>query len=292
MKAAPFEYFRATSVAEVCTCLGEKNFEDCKIIAGGQTLVPLMAMRLARPTHVIDINRVDTLDGIRDHGDNIEIGAVTRQCAAEKSEIIRQKIPLLAKALPNVGHLQTRNRGTVGGSIAHGDPSAEIPLVALTLGATLTLQSQTGTRQVEANEFFISPMSTALAEDELLTNVRIPVWTEDAKLGCAFHEVAPRKGDYALVSAAIQLALDDDGTCVRAAVGVGGCGPTPLRLFDVEATLVGQPLDTKRFDAACAIVEDTLDPESTPQASANYRRRVAPELVRQALTDAMAEATQ
>ncbi|MEX2617543.1 MAG: xanthine dehydrogenase family protein subunit M [Alphaproteobacteria bacterium] len=289
MKPAAFDYFRPATLAEACALLaGAGDDADRRVLAGGQSLVPMMAMRLARPTHLVDISRIAELQGIRDRGDHVEIGAGTRQRAVEKDPVTARKLPLLAAALPHVGHHQTRNRGTIGGSIALGDASAEIPLVALVLNATFVIHGRNGRREAPAKGFFEGPMMTALAPDEILAAIRFPVWS--GVTGCGFHEIAPRRGDYALVSAAAQIALDADGICTRAAVGVGGCAPTPLRLPAVEDALVGKRLTDAPIAEAVASVPGLIDPESSTHASDAYRRRAAPHLVQRALRDALAAA--
>ncbi len=291
MKPAPFDYHRATSLVEACGLLAEGDDEaERKVIAGGQTLTPLMAMRLAQPALLIDINRLEDLAGINEADGTLTIGAMTRQRAAERSSLVGERLPLLAKALFHVGHVQTRNRGTVGGSIAHGDPSAEIPLVAVVAGARLRLAAAGGSREVAGEAFFQGPMTTAIKPDEILTAVDFPLPAAGDRLGAAFHEVALRHGDFALVSAAAQVALDSDGRCQEARVGVGGCAMTPLRLGDVEAVLQGTALETADISAAIETVADAIDPEDWPGASAEYRRRVAPELVRRAVVEAGREA--
>ena len=291
MKPVAFDYIRPSSLDDVCQYLAQRDAEaDVRLLAGGQTLVPLMAMRLARPTHLIDLNPLVELSGIREVDGAVEIGALTRQRSAEHDPVVAKRLPLLAKALPQVGHIQTRNRGTIGGSVATGDPSAEIPLVAAVLAARVRLQSLAGCREIDSAEFFEGPMMTGLRADECLSRIIFPVWPAEARLGCAFLEVAPRRGDYALVSAAVQIALDGDGTCTRAAVGVGACGPTPLRLTMLEEMLVGDHPDEALIARASRQVADLIDPDSSQQASADYRRRVAPEIVRRALSEAVAEA--
>ncbi len=291
MKPVAFDYISASSLDDVCQYLAEQDDEaDVRLLAGGQTLVPLMAMRLARPTQLIDLNPVAELSGIKEHDNEVEIGALTRQRAAERAPIVARRLPLLAKALPHVGHFQTRNRGTIGGSIATADASAEIPLVAVVLAARLVLESQAGRREIDSAEFFEGPMTTAIRADECLSRIRFPVWPEQKNLGSAFLEVAPRRGDYALVSAAVQIALDDAGTCKRAAIGVGACAPTPLRLTALEEMLVGSRPDEALIGRVSAEVAGRIDPDSNQQASAAYRRRVAPEIVRRALSEAVAEA--
>jgi len=285
MKPAPFEYHRASDLADALRLLDAGSDEvEHKVIAGGQTLVPLMAMRLTRPALLIDLNRVTELNGIGHEGDCLRIGAMTRQGHVEASDLVRENLPLMAKALAHVGHVQTRNRGTVGGSLVHGDASAEIPLVAVVLGARLNIAAHEVSRVIEAGDFYEGPMMTAIEEIEILTSVDFP--QVQGRIGTSFQEVAPRHGDFALVSAAVQVVLDDNGKCTTARIGVGGCGLTPLRLADSEAALVAG-----KIDAAVAAVDAAIDPEDTPQASAAYRRRIAPELVRRALEDAIAEAT-
>ena len=293
MKPAPFEYHRAHDLADALRLLDAGSDEvEHKVIAGGQTLVPLMAMRLTRPALLIDLNRVTELDGIEKTGDALRIGAMTRQRSVEASDLVQSDLPLMTKALAHVGHVQTRNRGTVGGSLVHGDASAEIPLVAVVLGARLNIVSHEGARVIEAGDFYEGPMMTAIAENEILTSVDFPLGA--GRVGTSFQEVAPRHGDFALVSAAVQVMLDDNGNCSAARIGVGGCGLTPLRLAASEAALVAGDVDDAiagNIDAAVAAVDAAIDPEDTPQASTAYRRRIAPELVRRALEEAIAEAT-
>ena len=277
MKAAAFEYIRAQSVEEACASLGD----DAMIIAGGQTLVPLMAMRLARPSLLVDINDIAALKGISAANGAIEIKACTRQSDALASDFIKSRVPLLAKALPFVGHGQTRNRGTVGGSIALGDPSAEIPLVAVALDAKISLRTVKGARVFDATRFFRSAMQTAREADECLESVNFPVW--EGRVGTGFQEVAERQGDFAVVSACAQVARDATGKVTRAAVAVGGANPTPVRLDGIEALLDGR----HEADIA-ALVDRAIDPSDDGHATAAYRRRVAPKLVARAIAEAMA----
>ena len=282
MKPAPFTYHSAVSLEEALQLLDPENGDtERKVIAGGQTLVPLMAMRLTRPSLLIDLNGLDELVGIDEGDSSIIIGAMTRQRDVERAAIVLKKIPLLAHALHYVGHIQTRNRGTIGGSLVHGDPSAEIPLVAVVLAARLHLASAKSRRIVDAEDFFEGPMTTSISDDEILTAIEFPLPPAGLCSGTSFQEIAPRHGDFALVSAGVQIALDDDGVCQVAHVGVGGCGMTPLRLHDCEAALMAGDLEH-----AIALVSQAIDPENTPQADAAYRRRVAPELVRRAVADA------
>jgi CO/xanthine dehydrogenase FAD-binding subunit len=224
MKAAPFEYARAQSLDHAVQMLAEHGDEG-KVIAGGQSLVPMLAMRLLAPAWLIDIHGLSELQNITVEADNLVIGAATRQCMAIKSDLLDPSVPLLRKALRWVGHTPTRNRGTIGGSLAHADPSAELTLVAAMLEAQMTLKSTLGTWQVGAGDFFTGPMMTCLEPDECLINVHFPIWRE-ANVGCAFEEIAARHGDFAIVSAAAQLSVDSDGVCTRAAMGIGGAVDT------------------------------------------------------------------
>jgi CO/xanthine dehydrogenase FAD-binding subunit len=281
MKPAPFEYVRPASLAEACEILA--GDDDARVIAGGQTLVPMLAMRLARPGRLIDIVRLPELAGIRRENGTIVVGATTRQATAERDPVIRASVPMLARVLPWVGHPPTRNRGTVGGSIANGDPSAEIPLVAVTLGAEIVLASRDRGTSMPAEEFFIGPMVTSIEQGQCVRAISFPVW-KHRRIGVGFFEVSSRRSDFAFVSAAAQIALDEEGRCLDIALGLGGVADRPMRL-DMSA-LVGTALnDASATDAivtACADIEAMSD----LHASAAYRRRVAGVLCLRALQQA------
>jgi len=289
MKAAPFDHIAATSAEHALQLLGEAG-DDGMVLAGGQTLVPMLAMRLARPSVLIDINGIADWAGIDVSGDAVRIKTATRQTAALKSDVIAENLPLLAKALPWVGHHQTRNRGTVGGSIAHGDPVAEIPLVAVALGAEIKLHSQTAARPVAADSFYQGPMMSDRNEDEILVEIDFPIWRDAGRTGAGFHEVAERHGDFAVVSAGAQVLLDDAGVCQKAAIAVGGVSGTPARLRDAEANLIGNVLSENLIDEALTGIGDHMDPADDLHGSADYRRRVARVLIGRALADAVADA--
>ena len=288
MKAAAFDYVRASSVDEICRLLADAGDQERKIIAGGQTLVPLMAMRMARPDMLIDINDVTDLTGIDDRGDHIAIGSGTRQRALERSDIISQRLPLLAKAVRNVGHQQTRNRGTIGGSIVHGDPSAELPLAALALEAKIVLRDLSGETEIPLDGFFEAAMVTNIEPQQLLTEISIPVWQNGAT-GTGFHETASRQGDFAIVAAAAQIEISETGIIARAAISAGGVAPSPVKLRAVEEALVGASADG--IAAALGYVDEAIDPDTDVHATADYRRRVVRELVSRAIGDAVAEAS-
>jgi CO/xanthine dehydrogenase FAD-binding subunit len=270
MKPAPFDYVRPETLTGACELLAADD--DARLIAGGQTLVPMLAMRLARPAKLIDILRLPELAGIREGKDAVVVGATTRQAQAEHDPVIRASVPLLARALPWVGHPPTRNRGTIGGSIANADPSAEIPLVAVTLGAEIMLATTVGPTSTPADDFFIGPMMTSIGRGECVTAIRFPVWSH-RRIGTGFFEISARRSDFAFVAAAAQVALDDEGNCAEIALGLGGVGDRPLRL-DVTSLIgtklnVGSAADV--VNAACA----GIDAMSDLHASAAYRRRVA-----------------
>ena len=286
MKPAPFDYVRPDSLSEACQLLA--GDEDARLIAGGQTLVPMLAMRLARPAKLIDILRLPELAGIRQEAGAVIVGATTRQAQAERDPVIKASVPLLARVLPWVGHPPTRNRGTVGGSIANADPSAEIPLAAVTLGADILLATTDGPTSMPADDFFIGPMLTTIGQGECVSAIRFPVWPYQ-RIGVGFFEISARRSDFAFVAAAAQVALDDEGRCLEVALGVGGVGDRPLRL-DVSS-LVGTELAAASVAAAVNAASGELDATSDLHASAAYRRRVASVLCIRALEQARVNAS-
>jgi CO/xanthine dehydrogenase FAD-binding subunit len=285
MKPAPFEYVRPGSLVEACELLA--GDEDARLIAGGQTLVPMLAMRLARPATLIDIMRLPELAGIREQDGAVVVGATTRQAQAERDAVIRASVPLLARALPWVGHPPTRNRGTIGGSIANADPSAEIPLVAVTLGAEIMLATTSGPTSMAADDFFIGPMLTTIGQGDCVRAVRFPVWPHK-RIGTGFFEISARRSDFAFVAAAAQVALDDDDRCLAVALGVGGVGDRPLRLE--VSSLIGTRLDPATVAEAVNAASVEMEAMSDLHASAAYRRRVAVVLGIRALEQARGHA--
>jgi CO/xanthine dehydrogenase FAD-binding subunit len=281
MKPAPFDYVRPDTLAEACALLA--GDEDARVIAGGQTLVPMLAMRLARPAKLIDILRLPELAGIREEAGAVVVGATTRQAHAERDPVIRASVPMLARVLPWVGHPPTRNRGTVGGSIANADPSAEIPLAAVTLGAEIMLATTDGPTSMPADDFFIGPMLTSIGQGECVSAIRFPVWPHQ-RIGVGFFEISARRSDFAFVAAAAQVALDDEGRCLDVALGVGGVGDRPLRLN--VSCLLGTKLDAASVSEAVNTASLDMDAMSDLHASAAYRRRVASVLCIRALEQA------
>ena len=287
MKPAPFEYHSASSVDEA-TALLSRLGDEAKIIAGGQSLIPLLAFRLARPAHLVDLNPIDELAKIETADGGLAIGAMVRQRAAERSSLVRERCPLLAAALPHIGHSAIRNRGTIGGSLAHADPAAELPAVALALDAKLIARGTRGERTFAASEFFVGLLTTALRPDECLVQIRIPAWPEGA--GCAFEEASRRHGDFAMVGAAAVIALDSAGNAVDSRIVLTGVGDTPVRAHEAEALLRGAPAGREAFETAAERAARDLDPPSELHASRAYRLHVARVLVRRALERATEQA--
>ena len=259
--------------------------DDARIIAGGQSLVPLMAMRLARPKRLIDIARIRELAFVRREHEGIAIGAATRQSVLERDPIIRAAVPLLAKVMPFIGHAAIRSRGTIGGSLANADPAAEMALVAVTLGATLVYRDGPASAEIAASDFFVGPMTTALPATACLTAVRFPVW-RDARIGVGFHEVSARRSDFALAAAAAQVALDENGICRRLALGVGAVTGRPLRLDAAGRALEGTRAEEAHAREVVRAALAEIEPLSDLHASAEYRRRAAAYLAVRAITDA------
>ena len=283
MKPAPFDYARPSDVNEACAMLAAGD--DARIIAGGQSLVPLMAMRLARPKRLIDIARIRELAFVRREHECVAIGAATRQSVLERDPIIRAAVPLLAKVMPFIGHAAIRSRGTIGGSLANADPAAEMALVAVTLGATLLYRDGTASAEMAASDFFVGPMTTALPATACLTAVRFPVW-RDARIGVGFHEVSARRSDFALAAAAAQVALDENGICRRLALGVGAVTGRPLRLDAAGRALEGTRAEEAHAREVVRAALAEIEPLSDLHASAEYRRRAAVYLAVRAITDA------
>ncbi len=285
MKPAKFEYFAPTSLAEALELLGEHG-DDAKVLAGGQSLMPMLNMRLAQPKVVIDINRVPGLDYISPTPeDGLAIGALTRQRTVEKSDVIRERIPVLAAAIPSIGHFQIRNRGTVGGSISHADPAAELPAICLALGGELVLSSASDQRVLKAEDFFLAPLTTAIRPEELLTEIRLPARTEEWRWG--FEEVCRRQGDFAMVGAVSLLQMDGGGVCKSACITMFGVGGTPLRISRAEEALLGNPISDNALREVSQIVSEELDPDSDIHASAAYRKEVGGVIARRTVEAAI-----
>jgi len=283
VKPAAFTYFAPRDLDEALHLLAH-HAPDAKLLAGGQSLVPMMNFRLAQPRVLIDLNRVAALSFVNDTNGALVLGAMLRQSEAERDHRLSAAVPLLADALPLVGHETIRHRGTIGGTLAHADPAAEIPAVALALGAELVVRSTRGERLISADQFSLGPLMTALEPDEALIAVRIP--RMPPRTGTAFLELSRRHGDFAIVGVAAQVTLDDSGQIVQAALALCGVGPTPVRVRQAEAALAGAEPTDEQFRSAGALAAQAIEPASDIHASADYRRRIAAVLVRRALTQA------
>lgn len=285
MKPAPFDYYKPKTLAEALNLLAQFG-ESAKPLAGGQSLVPMMNMRLARPAQLIDLNDLRELDYLKVENGELRIGAMTRQRSLERSAIVAEGWPLLREATRYVGHVQIRNRGTVGGSLAHAYPAAELPVAMTALNATLVLRNQENERAVAAEEFFVDAMTTTLKTTELLVEIRVPA--VPARTGWSFQEISRRHGDFALMGVAGLLTLNGDGAIEQA--GLVFCGATPHRATKIGQHLAGYRPETALFHDAANLAAAELDPESDIHASAAYRKEVAKVLARRALEQAAARA--
>jgi carbon-monoxide dehydrogenase medium subunit len=285
MKPAPFDLEIAQSIDQVLALLADTG-REVKVLAGGQSLVPLMNFRLARPSMLVDLNRLAELQYIREDDGGLAIGAMTRQSALERSELVKRLAPLLAEALPTVAHAPIRNRGTLGGSLVHADPAAELCTVALALDASLLVRSSRGDRKIHIADFFVGPFTTVLGADELVTEIRLPAFPSGA--GWAFEEVARRRGDFAMVGVAAVLQLGADGRISRAKLAYTSMGPKPLRAPSGERTLLGKAPSPDTFTRAAGAAMADLLPDDDFHATREYRLHVGQALTRRALERALA----
>lgn len=284
MKPPPFSYVDPGTTPEALQALASHG-DESKLLAGGQSLVPLLNMRLAQPQVLIDLNRIPELRYIRtqdvDGVAGIALGAMTRQSAVERSAETLRSIPLLREAIGWLGHPQIRNRGTIGGSLAHADPAAELPVAFLCLDGIALVQSRRGQRLVPASEFFVYTFTPDIDPDEMLVEVWLPI--PAPRTGHAFVEVARRHGDFALVSAAASLTLSEHGHCTDVRIAIGGAAPVPLEARDAEKALTGEKASLHLFREAGALAVEEADPTSDVHADAQYRRDVCGTLVYRAL---------
>ena len=285
MKPAPFKYVVPGTVDEALAALAEHG-DDARPLAGGQSLVPLMNMRIARPAVLIDLNRVAGLDGVEADGDALVLGAMVRQSAAEADPLVAGNCPLLKQTLRFVGPPSTKNRGTVGGSLAHADPLAELPGAALALGAEFVVESVRGRRALAPETFYIAELTTALEPDELLREIRWPRAAADAQ--SAFVESGNRAEGPAVAGVACTLRRDEAGSCRTVALAAIGVGPGPVRLGSAERVLTGEKPGAAAIAAAAAAAGDDIDPRDDVHASARYRARLTVALVERAIQRALA----
>lgn len=283
MKPPEFAYVRPGSVKEAVAALATND--DAKILAGGQSLVPLMNFRLAAPSVLVDINRIPELSFVESMGGHLRLGAMTRTRALELDPLVRQSVPILAAAARWIGHVQIRNRGTVGGSLAHADPAAELPAICVLLGAELAVLGPRGERLIGSADFFQGFLTTALADDELIMEVRMPI--PITGLGWGFHEFAQRRGDFALAGAAVTLPAESDG---EARIAVFGTADRALRVTDAEDLLRAGDRSSASLDAVARLAGATILAED-PRSDAAFRRRLIETTVRRALDDAVIRAS-
>jgi len=285
MKLPPFDYACPTTLPEAVQLLASRD-GDAKAIAGGQSLVPMLAFRLAHPALLVDLRKLADLRGIKISEKGVTLGAMVRWRDIEDDARLDSAHPLLKAAIAHVAHYQIRNRGTVGGSIAHADPAAEMPGIAMTCDAEIAVVGKSGAHVIQAADFFQGALTTALTSDEIIVEVRLPAWPQGRRWG--FKEFARRRGDFALAAAAVFYDLDANGRATNAHVGVIGVGDRPLRLAGVEDVLNGQVIDEATIAKAEAATHAGVDPQDDIHASAAYRRALAGTMVERALRDAAA----
>jgi carbon-monoxide dehydrogenase medium subunit len=283
MKPAAFDYVRPSSLSDALQALARHGAKG-KIIAGGQSLVPMMNLRLAKPEVLIDINRLPGLDQVRVEGNELVIGALARHTSLHDSAVVAQHCPLMSEAYRHVAHKPIRNRGTLGGNVSHADPASEMPAVLLAVDATLVAKSSKGDRKIAAKDFFQGPLQTALKADELLTEIRIP--GAAAAQGYAFEEEATRKGDFAMAAVAVTLAISG-GNCTKAAIAVAGMGDRATRLTQVEAALAGKPNNAAAITQAARAAKQAVNPDGSYHADADFKRDLVETLTARALQRAL-----
>jgi CO/xanthine dehydrogenase FAD-binding subunit len=284
VKPAPFDYLRPGTLAEALEAL-RAHGEEAKCLAGGQSLVPLMNLRLSRPGVLVDLNPLRELAYVRPDDGGLVIGALTRQRVLERAPLVRERAPLLAEVTPLIGHPPIRTRGTLGGSLAHADPAAEYPAVLLALEGRVRAERVGSAREIPAEEFFVTYLTTALQPTEVLTGIRLPALPP--RTGTAFAELSRRHGDFAIVGVAAVVTLDDAGAIGRARLALCGVGPTPLRARRAEAALGGQPPSRALLAEAGRLAMEEADPADDLHGSAEYRREMTAVFTRRALGRAL-----
>jgi CO/xanthine dehydrogenase FAD-binding subunit len=283
MKPAPFKYIAAASL-EQALALKAEHGDDAKFLAGGQSLMPAMNFRLARPAILIDINEIDDLAGIRSSGKATRIGPLTRYRALQRDAAFARACPLIAEALPHIAHPQIRNRGTIGGNLSHADPASELPAITVALNARFHLKAATRERWIEASEFFVGALTTGLRPDEMLMDIELPL--PKPRTGSCFMEIARRRGDFAIVGLAATMTLGERGQCTDVRLAFCGAGETPIDASSAAKRLIGHaPTEAAVLDVAAA-VQTMIDPSGSVHASADYQRHIAGVLTERALTTA------
>jgi carbon-monoxide dehydrogenase medium subunit len=287
MYPVSFEYLKPTGISEAVALLG-RHGDDAKLLADGQSLVPMMKLRVARPKYLIDIHRIYDLNYIREEAGSIRFGATTRHVEIEESSLIREKLPMLCEAANKIGDVQVRNRGTIGGGLAEADPSGDYGAVVLALNAQMKCVGPRGERIIPATEFFTFAYTTALASDEILTEVVIPL--PDKSSGGVYLKLERVAGDFAIASAAVQLSLDRDGACSEIGVGVTGAGAVPQKAPAVEALLCGKKITAALIDEASQLIQEGAEPIEDLRGSAAYKKKALSAILRRAIAEALRRA--
>jgi aerobic carbon-monoxide dehydrogenase medium subunit len=287
MYPAAFEYHAPGSVKEALGLLGK--LEDAKILAGGHSLVPMMKLRLAQPKHLIDLRKVPGLNTIKEEGNTIVIGAMTTHWEVESSKLLQAKCPVVADTAKIIGDPAVRNKGTIGGSLAHADPAADMPATVIALGAEFVCQGAKNKRTVKADDWFQGLMATALADDELLVEIRVPALTPGT--GSAYMKFAHPASRFAIVGAAAVISVDKQGTCTKAGVGITGAGTKAVRAKGVEAGLIGKRLDAATIEAAAQKAAEGVDVQADLQGSVEYKAHLCRVFARRAIEAAAKKAT-
>jgi aerobic carbon-monoxide dehydrogenase medium subunit len=287
MIPASFDYHRPASLDEAIGLLS-RHGEQAKLLSGGMSLLPTLKLRLGSFAHLVDINRIPGLDAIKEEGGFLRIGAMTRQSALERSELIRKKYPILGDAVPLIADPLVRNRGTVGGNVANGDPANDQPAIMLALGATLVARGPKGERTIPANKFYTDLYTTALARDEILTEIRIPV--PPARSGGAYEKLKRKTGDFAVAAVAVQLVLDAKGAVASAGIALTNAGPTPVEATDAAKFLVGKTPDAKTIAEAAKMAAAKSQPSADHRGSIEYKRDMARVLAGRAIQTALQRA--
>jgi carbon-monoxide dehydrogenase medium subunit len=284
---AEFEYFAPTTVDEALRLLTEYG-DEAKILAGGQSLVPMMKLRIASPRYVIDVNRIAGLGGLRQEGNRLVIGALCRHAEIAASPLVRERLPIMADAADQTADVQVRNRGTLAGSLAHADPAGDWPAALLALDTVVTIAGPRGARDVAVAEFLVDAYTTQLGPDEMVTAVSVTM--PAAPGGGAYLKFERRAGDFAVASVGVQIALDGESRCAAVAVSLGALGPTPLRARSAEALLYGKPPSAALVDQAATLVRDEAQPFADTRGSVEYKRHLAGVLFHRAFTRAFERA--
>jgi aerobic carbon-monoxide dehydrogenase medium subunit len=284
MIPAAFEYFRPSTISEAIALL-QRHGDEAKILSGGQSLIPMMKLRLARPGYLIDINRISGLSSIKEEGGYLKIGGLTREAELENSPVVRSKYPIIVDTTHVIADPQVRNLATVGGNLAHGDPANDHPATMLALGAQVVATGPNGDRIIPIEEFFLSLFSTALQPDEILTEIRIPI--PPSRSGGAYFKLERKVGDFATAAVAAQVTLDNQGFCQTAGIGLTNVGPRPVKARKAENFLLGKQLDDANIRQTAQLASDESEPSADLRGPVEYKKGLVKELAKRALSRAL-----